>query len=282
MADGAEAELFLIDTCQRRVALLDGEAAREQARRAFPDDGALETYRAADAYAFLLRFASGLESKLIAETEIFGQIKSAWRDFSVGESALARALSPWMQLLFQDAKAVRAAHLGQLGSASYGSQTRRLLGEAAAAGPTLLIGAGQLAQSVSPWLPGSELWLCNRTVERALELARELAKREPARPVRVIEGGIEAELAAWRAARNVVVCIPADAVRDGARVASWRERVDRSGRVLDHTVLSGSGYADLDAGVDEMMRGAQLPPFPAGMTASQIEVSVKILFSLTR
>jgi periplasmic protein TonB len=61
-----------------------------------------------------------------------------------------------------------------------------------------------------------------------------------------------------------------------------RFRVDRSGRVLDHTVLSSSGYADLDAGVDEMMRGAQLPPFPAGMTASQIEVSVKILFSLTR
>ena len=61
-----------------------------------------------------------------------------------------------------------------------------------------------------------------------------------------------------------------------------RFRVDRSGRVLDHTVLSSSGFADLDAGVDEMMRGAQLPPFPAGMTASQIEVSVKILFSLTR
>jgi len=61
-----------------------------------------------------------------------------------------------------------------------------------------------------------------------------------------------------------------------------RFRVDRSGRVLDHTLLSGSGYADLDAGVDEMIRGAQLPPFPAGMTASQIEVSVKILFNLTR
>jgi periplasmic protein TonB len=61
-----------------------------------------------------------------------------------------------------------------------------------------------------------------------------------------------------------------------------RFRVDRSGRVLDHTVLSSSGYADLDEGVDEMMRGAQLPPFPAGMAASQIEVSVKILFNLTR
>jgi hypothetical protein len=32
----------------------------------------------------------------------------------------------------------------------------------------------------------------------------------------------------------------------------------------------------------QMMRGAQLPPFPAGVTASQIEVSVTIRSSLTR
>jgi len=39
-------------------------------------------------------------------------------------------------------------------------------------------------------------------------------------------------------------------------------------------------YSDLDAGIDQMMRGAQLPPFPAGMTMPQIEVAVR--FSLTR
>jgi len=58
-------------------------------------------------------------------------------------------------------------------------------------------------------------------------------------------------------------------------------RVDRFGRLLDYTLLT-TGYADLDAGIDQMMRGAQLPPFPAGMTASQIEISVKIRFSLMR
>jgi hypothetical protein len=30
-----------------------------------------------------------------------------------------------------------------------------------------------------------------------------------------------------------------------------------------------------------MMRGGQLPPFPAGMTMSQIEVAVTIRFNLT-
>ena len=61
-----------------------------------------------------------------------------------------------------------------------------------------------------------------------------------------------------------------------------RFRVDRFGRVLDYTLLTSTGYADLDAGINQMMRGAQLPPFPAGLTASQIEVSVRIRFNLRR
>jgi protein TonB len=61
-----------------------------------------------------------------------------------------------------------------------------------------------------------------------------------------------------------------------------RFRVDRFGRVLDYRLLESTGYADLDAGIDQMMRGAQLPPFPEGMTQSQIEVSVKLRFKLTR
>ncbi|HEY3729769.1 MAG TPA: hypothetical protein VGL28_00765 [Steroidobacteraceae bacterium] len=234
VGERAGLDRFIIDTCQRRVAIFDAGSADadERSRQQFPDDGPLESHRAEAAYAFLLGFASGLESKLVAETEIFGQIKAAWRDFSEHGSPLARALSPWMQWLFQDAKTVRAQHLSHLGSASYGSQTRRLLGDQAGGGPTLLIGAGQLAQSVAPWLPGSELWLWNRTAVRALELSRELVKREPARPLRLIEGGPQAELAAWRAARNVVVCVPIDPLQDGARIAAWGERSDRAGRVI--------------------------------------------------
>ena len=63
--------------------------------------------------------------------------------------------------------------------------------------------------------------------------------------------------------------------------APLRFRIDRSGRVLDYRYAS-TGYADLDAGLDEMMRGAQLPPFPPGMTASRIEVSLTMQFNLTR
>jgi len=76
---------------------------------------------------------------------------------------------------------------------------------------------------------------------------------------------------------------PVSACRRGEEgTVTLRFQVDRFGRVVDYTLLTSSGYADLDQGVDQMMRGAQLPPFPAGMTQPQIEVAVRIGFSLTR
>jgi hypothetical protein len=231
-AGSADPAVFLIQTCQRRVAILLGSDALESARSQFPADGALEQFAGAAAYAFLLRFCCGLESRLVAETEIFGQIKQAWRDFSGRGSVLAKRLSPWIQQLFQDAKEVRAQYLANLGGVSYGSQVRRLLADEASAGPTLLVGAGQLAQSVAPWLTGSELWIWNRTQARARELALELAKRTPDRPVRVIEECPQAELAAWRAAARVVICVPPARQTDEARVAVWRARPNGGGRVI--------------------------------------------------
>jgi glutamyl-tRNA reductase len=254
-------DAFLIDTCQRRVALVRGREDFLRTRAEVPSDGVLEGFDGVEAYAFLLRFACGLESKLVAETEIFGQIKNAWRQFSERGSALSRQLSPWMQLLFQDAKAIRAQYLGNLGSASYGSQVRRLLGAPssgvaeAAPGPTLLIGAGQLAQSVAPWLTGGELWLWNRTPERALELARELSKRS-SQPVRVIDSGDQAELEAWRSAHNVVVCIPGDSSRDAARVEAWQQRVVAGqGRVV-HLGLGAEGVAPWNEVVELVSLGS--------------------------
>lgn len=60
--------------------------------------------------------------------------------------------------------------------------------------------------------------------------------------------------------------------RGAARSVGLSFRVDRSRRVVDHSLLKSTRYADLD----------QLPPFPAGMIMAQIEVSVTIRFSLTR
>jgi TonB family protein len=55
-------------------------------------------------------------------------------------------------------------------------------------------------------------------------------------------------------------------------------RVARSGHVLDYEVIGSSGYPDLDAAVEAMIRGATLPPFPADMTAPEIGVTTTLIF----
>jgi protein TonB len=58
--------------------------------------------------------------------------------------------------------------------------------------------------------------------------------------------------------------------------------VERSGRVIEYTIVKSSGYPDLDAAIEEMMRGATLPPFPAGMTQTRQEFTVNIHYHFER
>ena len=64
--------------------------------------------------------------------------------------------------------------------------------------------------------------------------------------------------------------------------AVLRFTVDRTGRIIDFAVTKSSGYPDLDESIEQMMRGATLPPFPAGIPLPRMEVSVPIGFSLRR
>ena len=61
-----------------------------------------------------------------------------------------------------------------------------------------------------------------------------------------------------------------------------RFRVERSGRLVGYTLVQSTGHPDLDAAINQMMQGASLPPFPADMAASEVEVSVAIRFALAR
>ena len=240
-AAGGLQQAWVISTCQRVVAVTAGRAARAQLSERLPVAARAQVFSGAEAYAFLLRFACGLESRLAGETEIFGQIKESWRVFNATPGLLSRQLSSWVQLLFKDTKEVRATQLSSLGSASYGSQVRRLLG-ASTQGPTLLVGAGQLAQTVAPWLETRELLIWNRTAERAHELAKLVQERNSSRACRVLDSSEQAELTAWAQASDVVVCVPADAARDAARIAAWRSRSRESGRIV-HLGLAQSSDA---------------------------------------
>ena len=231
-------QAWVIATCQRTVIVAAGPEARAKVVERLPAAGRAQSFTGAQAYAFLLRFACGLESRLVGETEIFGQIKESWREFSAAPGLLSRQLDSCVQLLFKDTKEVRAGQLSGLGSASYGSQVRRLLG-AVTAGPTLLVGAGQLAQAVAPWLETHELQLWNRSTDKAHELAHLVQERNPQRVCRVLDGTIAAELDAWSRAGDVVMCVPADASRDAERIAAWQARPRHGGRIV-HLGLGGT------------------------------------------
>ena len=107
---------------------------------------------------------------------------------------------------------------------------------------------------------------------------RPVAPPAPAAPV--VSASYRAALSAWFESHK--------RYPDSARAnheegrAVLRFRVDRSGRVLHYALVQSTGYPDLDAAIDQMMRGANLPPFPADMTANDIEVSLPLRFALAR
>jgi protein TonB len=100
------------------------------------------------------------------------------------------------------------------------------------------------------------------------------------RPAPVVSGNYRAALSAWLESHKRYPESARSRGEEGRAVL--RFRVSHSGQVLNYALVGSTGFADLDASIDAMMRGATLPPFPADMTASDVEVSVTVRFALTR
>lgn len=224
-AEESFSRTFHLDSCQRLLWI-----CRDRDLESIEIPGWIETYSGKTAYAFLLRVATGLESQVLGETDIFGQLKEAWKKYDEGLGALATELKPWIQRVFEDTKEIRSLYLHHQGGTSYGSLVRQLLADEFD-GPVLLVGAGQLAQSVAPYLTGKGLMLSNRTRERLEALRSELTDRG-ATDVTLVEESIEAR--AWSDARAIVLCIPFDPApgRDEERVKLLRS--GRQGKRLIH------------------------------------------------
>ncbi len=196
-----------LETCQRSLFVSLNPASRVAVPLVALPPG-VEIFHGATAYEFLLRVATGLASELAGETNILGQLKAAWSHQS--------RQSPWLQWLFADAKEIRANYLSSVGGASYGRLVRQLLRSAGGldAGPVLIVGAGDMAETVCPWLRATPMQILNRTPARAEALARQL-QEQPGATVEVVAAD-QAE-AAWRNAGAVVVCAPFDPVEDVLR-----------------------------------------------------------------
>ncbi len=200
-----------VETCQRRfVAWSSAEAATG------------DTLSGADAYEWLLRVACGLESRIVGETDVFGQLKAAWSaQAPMMEDGQRNGLHFWVQKIFEDAKEVRAQYLQGVGGSTYGTRVRNLLAERVSERRevALLVGAGQLGEAILPFLGefAREVRVWNRSSSRLAELRRQY--RGDARLE--ICSGDETVLQQWIAQASVVVmALPADSCRDGGRVSA--------------------------------------------------------------
>lgn len=212
---------FFLDTCQRGIWVFHAEAQSfHRMVRNIKDFSEFEVFQGPQAYLFLLRVVCGLESKVIGETDIFGQFKEAWKRFSDQNKQLSLDLVPWMQRIFEDAKEVRSQYLQKIGGSSYGSLVRKWLKhkqlQISPSCSVLLLGAGQLAQSVAPYLIDSELWVSNRNRENLLNFYEKVT-RLPQAKMRLIEG-LDQEKIAWQKASCIVICTPVDEYRESLRL----------------------------------------------------------------
>lgn len=165
--DPSDRNCFEIRTCQRTVIL---------SHRPFELSTSNRSFEGAEAYEYLLRFASGLESEIKGETDVFGQVKTAIKNLSEVNPELSDSFRALFLKLFEDTKEIRAQYLHGIGGNTYGALARRLLNPKAS-DKVLMIGAGQISKSVAPYFAEAELCIYNRSEPRLSELKIELEKK---------------------------------------------------------------------------------------------------------
>lgn len=130
----------------------------------------------------LARVAAGMDSMLVGETEIFGQIKDAYRAAHAA-CATAAGANRTFQKIFTIAKKVRTNTKITSGPTSIGAAAVQLASEAfggLAGSNVLVVGAGDMARSTARSLisRGAEsIFVANRSYDRAVELAERVGGR---------------------------------------------------------------------------------------------------------
>lgn len=180
-------EALVLSTCNRVEILAVGEGAgvREQVLRCWAKKSGRPSSELAphvyahegnDAVVHLFRVASGLDSLVLGEPQILGQLKDAYRR-ALEEKSAKVILNRLLHKAFMTAKRVRS-ETGVASSAvsvSYAavSLARRIFGDLHNK-VVLVVGAGEMAELAAVHLAegqGAHIGFTNRTHERALALA---------------------------------------------------------------------------------------------------------------
>ena len=188
LAEAAEA--VVISTCNRTEFYLAAEDAKEafgkiETRLAgkiqVDSSVAAHFYRKekSDAAHHLCRVVSGLDSMMLGETEIFGQVKQAYQS-ALDAGATGIVLNKLFQRAFSIGKKVRTETSIQEGSTSVGNVAvdlaEKIFGHLKNS-EVMILGAGEMSRITAQSLVSrgaKSIFVTNRSFERAQELATEM------------------------------------------------------------------------------------------------------------
>ena len=173
-------ELYLAGDRPERLEALGREALDE--RSGLVLEAVLMERRGADAALHLFRVASSLDSMVVGESEIQGQVRSAW-ELGREEGSCGPILNQLFRQALEVGKSVRSQTRIGSGSASVPAVALDLADDVLRNLPdsrVLLIGAGQMAEATAMALIQHgvhEVVVANRTVGTARELAERVGGR---------------------------------------------------------------------------------------------------------
>ncbi|HZU11822.1 MAG TPA: glutamyl-tRNA reductase [Chloroflexota bacterium] len=209
-------EVAILATCNRTEIYLwaeEAEPAADQAVRLLDPAGqyaaAMQRWDERDAIEHLFRVASGLESRVLGEQQILGQVREA---LETAESA--GTIGPNLHALFRAAiscarQARAGASLGKV-HVSVAAEAVRRAGEMLGALPgrsALVIGGGEVAREAAAEVRrrGMTLYIANRTVSVAVDLAARLGGRPvPLRDVSRVLPHVDLVIAATSAPHQIL------------------------------------------------------------------------------
>ena len=120
----------------------------------------------AQAYKHLLEVICGLKSEIAGETQVLGQFKIFLTALKKEHHSFYLNHSVLFQSLLQDCKELREKHIQNWGGSSYGSLTRKLVERTP---HVSVLGNGQLAKSLIPWLKEKKSVVYVRNPRKPLE-----------------------------------------------------------------------------------------------------------------
>jgi glutamyl-tRNA reductase len=179
------AEGLIVSTCNRTEFYVTGEFRDSPAPAFFEsfyrnlktgDDAHLFRLWANQCVRHLFRVASGLESMVVGETEIFGQVKRAY-ELATGAQMTGKLLNRLFQKSFQVGKQVRSSTAITRGSVSVGSVAvdlaEQIFGDLDGC-KIMILGAGETSEKTARAFRSrgaEQIFVSNRSFERAAALA---------------------------------------------------------------------------------------------------------------